>query len=112
MPNAAPLAVVALALCAATPPNVVVSVDAHGSIFVDGVKAPLSTLAPMVLDHAHGDRGTLVYVRAEPATAYGDLVAAMDAVMAAGFRNVAVLDLRTETGRPVPPKPPASPLIP
>lgn len=75
-----------------------VHINATGVMFVDGVEKPRGQVVKAVAAAAkaaacHGDP---IVISAEPETLYGDLIWLMDALEAAGFRNIDILDISSD----------------
>jgi TonB system transport protein ExbD (group 1) len=54
---------------------------------------PRDTLGATLTQAAQGDKGTRVFLRADKVVSYGDLMAVMDLLRAAGFLQVALVGL-------------------
>ena len=70
---------------------VVVSVTAEGSIFIQETEVTRDELVPRLTAITEAKRDTRVFVRGDRALVYGDVMAVMGMISAAGFDKVALL---------------------
>jgi biopolymer transport protein TolR len=77
---------------------IAVSVDKRGRIFVQETEVTLETLAPRLRAITERNRDVRVFVRGDQGIAYGQVMAVIGAVHAAGFAKVALLTETTEPG--------------
>ena len=70
---------------------VVVSVTAKGSIFIQETEVTRDELVPRLTAITEAKRDTRVFVRGDRALVYGDVMAVMGMISAAGFDKVSLL---------------------
>jgi biopolymer transport protein ExbD len=69
------------------------TVKADLTLTLGNVVVARDSLAGALAEAANGDRDTRVFLRADKAVSYGDLMAMMDLLRAAGFLKVALVGL-------------------
>jgi biopolymer transport protein ExbD len=69
------------------------TVKADLTLTLGNIVVARDALAGALAEAANGDRDTRVFLRADKAVAYGDLMAMMDLLRAAGFLKVALVGL-------------------
>jgi biopolymer transport protein TolR len=70
---------------------VAVSIDRRGRIFIQDSEVTLDTLAPRLAAITENNRDVRVFVRGDQVIPYGQVMAVIGAVHAAGFAKVALL---------------------
>ena len=69
----------------------VVSVDATGKLFLEDTELTLDELGPRLVAVSENNPEARIFVRGDQAVNYGAVMAAMAAINAAGFGNVALI---------------------
>jgi len=69
----------------------VISLDADGVIFIQETETPLENLVPRLLAITENRPDTRIYIRGDRTLAYGEIMALMGHVSAAGFSKVALV---------------------
>ncbi len=85
---------------------IIVAVTRSGDIFLGTQKTPKDQVAALVRDRIANRLDKTVFVKSDGRAKYGDVVAVVDEVRAAGVDNLGLLTERAETGRRTPPPPP------
>ena len=66
---------------------------------LDDTPVPADALAAALDQASGGDKGQRVFLRADKAVSYGDLMQAMDDLRAAGYLKVALVGLERPSGQ-------------
>jgi biopolymer transport protein ExbD/biopolymer transport protein TolR len=82
---------------------VVIAVTSDGSTFLGAEKIPRSDITSRVRDQIASRLNKTVYVKSDARAKYGDVVAVVDEVRAAGVDQLGLLTEKTEKAKPVPP---------
>jgi len=78
---------------------IAVSIDAEGKIYLQDTEITLDDLAPRLRAVTMERPETRIFVRGDRAIPYGQVMAVMGVLNAAGFRNVALITERPRSGK-------------
>jgi biopolymer transport protein ExbD len=84
---------------------VIVAITRSGDIFLGTQKTPRDQIASLVRDRISNRLDKTVFVRSDGRAKYGDVVAVVDEVRAAGVDQLGLLTERSEERRKIPPRP-------
>ncbi len=85
---------------------IIVAVTRSGDIFLGTQKTPKDQVTAQVRDKIANRLDKTVFVKSDGRAKYGDVVAVVDEVRAAGVDQLGLLTERTESRRATPPPPP------
>jgi biopolymer transport protein ExbD len=86
---------------------IIVAVSASGDIYLGTTKTDTGDLTTKVEDKLASRSDKTVFVRSDARAHYGDVVAVVDAVRAAGVDHIGLLTSRTQPSEAAPPPPPS-----
>lgn len=84
---------------------IIVAVTRSGDIFLGTQKTPKNQITSLVRDKITGRLDKTVFVKSDARAKYGDVVAVVDEVRAAGVDQLGLLTERTQEQRKTPPPP-------
>jgi biopolymer transport protein ExbD/biopolymer transport protein TolR len=87
---------------------IIVAVSADGTVYLGTDKISTGDLTTKVEDRLSNRTDKTVFVRSDARAHYGDVVAVVDAVRAAGVDHVGLLTSRTQPEESAPPPPPSN----
>jgi len=87
--------------------SIIVAVTRDGSIYLGTTKTAKDQITAQVRDRIANRLDKTVYVKSDARAKYGDVVALVDEVRAAGVDNLGLLTERSELQRKAPPPPPS-----
>jgi biopolymer transport protein ExbD/biopolymer transport protein TolR len=87
---------------------IIVAVSADGTVYLGTDKISTGDLTTKVEDRLSNRSDKTVFVRSDARAHYGDVVAVVDAVRAAGVDHVGLLTSRTQPEESAPPPPPSN----
>ncbi len=89
---------------------IIVAVTRDGHLFLGSTQVGLSEITSKVKDQLANRIDKTVFVRSDSRAKYGDVVKAVDEVRSAGVDKIGLLTekIRTKSGAPAPPGPPAA----
>ena len=86
---------------------IIVAITRDGAIYLGSTKTPKDQVTALVRDRISARLDKTVYVKSDARARYGDVVAIVDEVRAAGVDNLGLLTERSTERRRTPPPPPA-----
>ena len=85
---------------------IIVAVTRSGDIFLGTQKTPRDQITSLVRDKISGRLDKTVFIKSDARAKYGDVVAVVDEVRAAGVDQIGLLTERSQEQRKTPPPPP------
>ena len=86
---------------------IIVAVTRDGVIYLGSTKTPKDQITALIRDRISSRINKTVFVKSDARARYGDVVALIDEVRAAGVDNLGLLTERSSEKRQTPPPPPA-----
>jgi len=85
---------------------IIVAITRDGSIYLGSTKTPKDQLTPLIRDRIANRLDKTVFVKSDGRAKYGDVVAVVDEIRAAGVDQLGLLTEKIQQRTPAPPPPP------
>ncbi len=85
---------------------IIVAITRDGSIYLGSTKTPKDQLPPLIRDRIANRLDKTVFVKSDGRAKYGDVVAVVDEIRAAGVDQLGLLTEKIQQRTPAPPPPP------